>query len=291
MLPKIVALRALAITPLLVLSLQASAQEVVPIPLPRGATIRYLALQPGGPQGGARPPAAAVVLLAGGNGILGLAPDGSITNGLSNNFLVRSRQLFADHNLYVAVLDAPSDHATPPGLTSAYRVGLEHAQDIGVVLANVRMRAGVPTWLVGTSSGALSVANTATRTLTSPRASPIGIVLTSSLTHKSLGCPVPVTDVLLQSIRLPTLIVSHRDDACACSPAVDANGLLAKLTNAPIKEVFIRAGGDPPLSGPCDARSPHGFFGIESTVVSDIASWIKSNSPPVIGPGAIPRRK
>ena len=175
-------------------------------------------------------PAAAVVLLAGGNGILGLAPDGSITNGLSNNFLVRSRQLFADHNLYVAVLDAPSDHATPPGLTSAYRVGLEHAQDIGVVLANVRMRAGVPTWLVGTSSGALSVANTATRTLTSPRASPAGIVLTSSLTHKSLGCPVPVTDVLLQSIRLPTLIVSHRDDACACSPAVDANGLLARYS-------------------------------------------------------------
>ena len=209
-----------------------------------------------------------------------------------NNFLVRSRQLFADHNLYVAVLDAPSDHATPPGLTSAYRIGLEHAQDIEAVIDAVRTgAAGAPTWLVGTSSGALSVANTATRTLTSPRAPPVGIVLTSSLTHKSLGCPVAVHDVLLSSIRLPTLIVSHRDDACACSPAVDANGLLAMLTNSPIKEVFIRAGGDPPLSGPCDARSPHGFFGIESTVVSDIASWIKSNSPPVIGPGATPRRK
>ena len=284
MLPKILALRALAITPLLLVSLAASAQPVETVRLLRGATIRYLALQPGGP----RPTAAAVVLLAGGNGILGLADDGSINNGLSNNFLVRSRQLFADNDLYVAVLDAPSDHATPPGLTSDYRIGLEHAQDIGAVIAFVRMRAGVPTWLVGTSSGTLSVANTATRTLTSPRAPPVGIVLTSSLTHKSLGCLVAVHDVPLSSIRLPALIVSHRDDACTCTPAIDANALLARLTNSPIKEVFIRTGGDPPLSGPCDARSPHGFFGIESIVVSDIASWIKSHSP---GPGATPRRK
>ena len=161
MLPTIVTLRALAIAPLLVLPPAASAQQVETVMLPRGATIRYLALQPGGP----RPTAAAVVLLAGGNGILGLADDGSITNGLMNNFLVRSRQLFADNDLYVAVLDAPSDHATPPGLTSAYRIGLEHAQDIGRVIADVRVRARVPTWLVGTSSGTLSVANTATRTL------------------------------------------------------------------------------------------------------------------------------
>src|SRR5262245_7302071 len=73
-------LRVLAFAPLLVLSLAASAQEVVSLALPRGATIKYLALQPGGPQGGVRPPAAAVVLLAGGNGILGLTPEGSISN-------------------------------------------------------------------------------------------------------------------------------------------------------------------------------------------------------------------
>src|SRR5262245_23972086 len=107
MLPKILARRALATAPLLAASLahSASAQQVVTIPTRPGVTISYLLLQPGGP----RPPTAAVVLLAGGNGALGLAADGSITTPLVNNFLIRSRQLFANNGLYVAALDTASD--------------------------------------------------------------------------------------------------------------------------------------------------------------------------------------
>ena len=87
MFPKIKAPRALATAPLLAASLahSASAQAVVTIPTRPGVTISYLALQSAGP----RPPIAAVVLLAGGNGALGLAADGSITTPLSNNFLRR----------------------------------------------------------------------------------------------------------------------------------------------------------------------------------------------------------
>lgn len=74
------------------------------------------------------------------------------------------------------------------------------------------------------------------------------------------------------------LVVSHENDGCACSPGSPAAGarLLAALSGAPVKEFKIFIGGSLPLSSPCDARSPHGFFGIESSVVEFIADWIKS---------------
>ena len=59
-----------------------------------------------------RPPAAAVVLLAGGNGVLGLTAGDSIPTELIHNFSIRSRHLLRNNGLYVAALDAASDHAT-----------------------------------------------------------------------------------------------------------------------------------------------------------------------------------
>jgi hypothetical protein len=52
---------------------------------------------------------------------------------------------------------------------------------------------------------------------------------------------------------------------------------LAALTNASPKEHKVFTGGLAPVSGPCQARAPHGFYGIEERVVKSIADWIKAH--------------
>ncbi len=56
----------------------------------------------------AKPPKATLVLIPGGHGGLQLFPNGSMKWG-ENNFLVRTRRLFADQGFTVVIVDAPSD--------------------------------------------------------------------------------------------------------------------------------------------------------------------------------------
>jgi hypothetical protein len=69
------------------------AQRVVDVPTRPGVTQRFLLLSP-------REPKATVVLFAGDDGGLQIAADGRFQNAnLVGNFLVRSRQLFVEHDL------------------------------------------------------------------------------------------------------------------------------------------------------------------------------------------------
>jgi pimeloyl-ACP methyl ester carboxylesterase len=162
-------------------------------------------------------------------------------------------------------------------MNGAVRLSLQHAQDIGRVIAQLKDRVGVPVWVIGTSAGTLSAANAGSRS--EPR--PHGIVLTSTMTQLDAAgyCGKSVYDASLAALRLPVLVVSHRDDGCACSPGSAAVGskLLASLTGASAKEHKVFTGGSAPKSGPCDARSQHGYFGLEGSVVRAIADWIKSH--------------
>ncbi|MGB9060920.1 MAG: hypothetical protein WCC50_20620, partial [Pseudolabrys sp.] len=77
----------------------------------------------------------------------------------------------------------------------------------------------------------------------------------------------------------PTLIVSHRNDACGITPAADAPKLSKRLTKASKVEIALLYGGDPPLSeDPCGAKAQHGYFGMEAEAVNAIAKFISSNS-------------
>src|SRR5215831_1975585 len=80
-----------------------AADQVIDVPTRPDVTERFLLIAPDDSR-------ATVVLFAGGDGGLQIAADGKLGNGsLASNFLVRSRQLFADQRLMVAVVDAPSD--------------------------------------------------------------------------------------------------------------------------------------------------------------------------------------
>src|ERR1700693_801575 len=120
------------------------AEKVVDISTRPHVTQRILVMAP-------KKPKAVAVLLAGGHGGLQISADGSFGWG-KGNFLVRSRQLFADQGLMVVVVDAPSDRQNPPYL-SGFRGTREHVTDLKAVIAWARKQAGVPVWLVGTSRG------------------------------------------------------------------------------------------------------------------------------------------
>jgi pimeloyl-ACP methyl ester carboxylesterase len=235
-------------------------QKVVDIPTRPGVTQRLLLLTPPDPK-------AAVVLLAGGHGGLQIFANGSLKWG-EGNFLVRSRQLFAEQGLTVAVLDAPSDRQSPPFL-QGFRQQPEHAADLKVVIAWLRENAKVPVWLVGTSRGTQSAAYVATRLAGAE--GPDGIVLTSTILTDPKGRAVPAMP--LEGIKIPVLVVHHEQDGCALCSFAEMPALMGRLGNAPRKQLLSFKGGDN-RGDPCEAMAYHGFNGLERDVIRQVTAWM-----------------
>jgi len=235
-------------------------QKVVDIPTRPGVTQRLLVLAPPAPK-------AAVVLFAGGHGGLQLGADGSIGWG-RGNFLVRTRQQFAEQGLLVVLLDAASDRQSPPYL-SGFRQRPEHAADVKAVIAWLRAEAKVPVWLVGTSRGTQSVGYVATELTGSD--GPDGVVLTSTIVRDDKGRAVAAMPV--EKIRIPVLVVHHEQDGCALCLYAEVPVLMRKLGGAPRSQLLAFKGGEN-RGDPCEAMAYHGFNGLEGDVVPQIAAWI-----------------
>ena len=94
------------------------------------------------------------------------------------------------------------------------------------------------------------------------------------------GAAVDVIEPLnagLGDIRVPTLVVHHKDDTCRASPYSGAEDIMKALKRAPVKELMAFEGGSPAISAPCEAKAPHGYLGIEAKVVSAIGAWIRAH--------------
>ena len=239
-----------------------AASEVIEIAPRPGVTLRLLADVPGsGP---------IAVLFAGGHGRLKLDSDGSI-NGLNGNFLVRSRDRFVAGGVGVVLFDAPSDHQDKEGLTYGYRMLPEHAADIGVVIAAIRVKfPDRQVWLVGTSRGSISAANGAV----SAEPGPDGLVLTSAV-----GMPFKkggnIRDLNLGSLKMPVLVVHHVKDGCVSTPPEGAKAIRDALKGSARADLIMIEGGE---SGgnPCQGKSHQGFMGIEDRAVDAITAFIKA---------------
>jgi len=244
----------------------AFSEELVTLHTRDGVEQRYLLLKPDTPR-------AAVILFAGGKGALHLSSGlfGPSIGWGSRNFLVRTRDRFADHGLMVAVVDAPSDRQGPDGMLYGFRSSAAHVTDIDAVIADLRRRADVPVWLIGTSRGTESAASVAIHSSQHPH----GLVLTSSMSEPNRKGDA-VTAMALGRIRMPTLIVAHQDDGCRWTPPGGARAIRAGLRNAPRVELRLFSGGDE-QGRPCKAMSHHGFLGIESGVVDAIAGFVTAN--------------
>ena len=248
----------------------ASGSSFASIRTPRGVKQAFLLVSP------SAKPTASLILFAGGHGALGLKSASSMKWG-AGNFLVRSRGLFAARGFAVAVIDAPSDRRA--GMNAIFRMSDAHAKDIEAVAAHLKNELSAPVWLVGTSMGTFSAAGGAivARNID-------GLVLTSTITRSKADWKIArshqdgVASMALSRIAAPTLIVSHRKDGCDITPAADASKLSARLTKASKVEVAVLDGGAPPTSAPCEAKSQHGFLGIEAEAVDTIAKFIRANT-------------
>ena len=235
-------------------------QQVITLNTRAGVTMKVLWLKTEAAK-------ATVVLFAGGHGGLRLFANGSMQWG-DQNFLVRTKELFAKQGVNVAVVDAPSDRQRPPFL-SGFRHSAEHAQDVRVLVDALIQQSPVPVWLVGTSRGTESAASVGIRLQDHPHIK--GLVLTASILVSQDGTAVP--EQPLKTYPGSVLVVHHTQDSCRVTRYADLPKLRAQLNPQAPHAVLTYAEGIT-QGDPCQALAHHGFNGIEPQVVSDMVAWM-----------------
>ncbi len=244
--------------------------EVIDLPTRPGVTIRTLL---------ERAPIAigSVVLIAGGPGRLDLTSDGRLGRG-GGNQLVRSRALYVAAGFITAVPDIAAEFKQGDDVAPGYRWSVEHAADLGAVVRHLRALKA-PVYIVGTSMGALSVANAVARLSGSEL--PDAFVITSGLLmQQAARMPSVERDIsAITRTELPALLVAHRQDSCRFTPASDAPRFRRLLAASKRVEVVMLDGGGPPLGNVCEARHFHGFEGLDREVTATITDWLKALAP------------
>jgi pimeloyl-ACP methyl ester carboxylesterase len=261
---------ALALCGLLTLSAASAADPTVTINS-RGQMIRAVLLKPQGRSEGS------VILLAGGNGRLDITAAGEITK-LATNQLVRSRAKYKANGYVTLVPDlAPDMKVGSDDVVSGYRVSLNYAKDIGAMVAYLRAHATEPVVVIGTSRGSGGAANAVAKLSHARR--PDAAIYTSAF------LPLDCSDIINlwcltgddpQLLDVPTLVMWHVHDGCPFTPpsAVSAFRTWWEQGTGLTLSRKSFTGGKPPQSGPCDAKSPHGFWGLDQQVVDAATAWI-----------------
>ena len=182
--------------------------------------------------------AAAVVLVPGGDGYLGIQPAGSFS-GLRGNQVVRTRRAYVGQGIATLLVDA--------------NVSLDSA------VAYLR-RLGRPVAVIATSRGTLRVASAL-------GSRPNGLVLTSSFLDN-------IQSSVGTASALPlTLVIHHRQDRCRLTPP-DAVEPFARWGGSRVRVAWIDGGTDG--GDPCQAAGHHGFAGQDGAVVGAAARFVKS---------------
>lgn len=202
---------------------------------------------------------AAAILLAGGNGDIGIDVENETVG--SRNFLVRTRSLFSKNGFLTLTPDLPSDLDS----LKNDRGNTDHLTDLSFLVRQIREQTGKPIWLVGTSRGSITVSYHAAALNIQ------GVVLTSTVTT---GMHDTVFSGYLEKIKVPALIVHHEDDGCSASPARYATEIMYALNNSSKKKILWFREGDAGDGRHCGPTSPHGFLGIEDKVIGTMSDWM-----------------
>jgi hypothetical protein len=184
----------------------------------------------------------AIILLAGGDGQIGVRGDGSIAK--QGNQLVRTRQAYASRGFAVLVPDA----------------------NVNVAAAVKFMGKYGPVTLVGTSRGTQRAARGI-----AAGARPARLVLTAGMLSDASGDSGNVVNIVGSPVALPpTLVVHHRRDGCSVTRP---DGVAPFLAWAKGKARVTWLDGGRAVGNPCQARGYHGFNGIDGQVVSAVAGF------------------
>jgi len=243
---------------LLAATFSAGAEEIVTVSGRNGETQSYLLMH------NAPRPKAVAVMFPGGEGLLKLSSEGgSVKFSQGKNFLVRTRGLFRDAEVAVAIVDSPSDHQRA-GMDDGFRTGRAHVEDVSAVVKDLRARfPGAKIFLIGTSRGTLSAASVG-RALGE---TVDGVILTSSIFYGG-RFGIGLSGFNFGGIKAPVLFVHHVYDGCRSCPYRDAQSLASRF---PLISV---SGGKPAESDPCEALAAHGYFGKEAETVQAIKDWM-----------------
>ena len=234
----------------------AAEEQVLDLPLAQGGQQRVLYAAPAHPL-------ATLVMLPGGAGDVGIERDGDLRH--DNNFVVRSRGLWLALGYAVLIPDA-LDHANLRGVRSLP----EYAALVADLVAYAHTRASAPVFLLGTSQGSIAAMNGAAHAKPGDIA---GVILTESVSRMG-GSHETVFDASPADVRVPALVVANHDDACNVAPPEDAPRIAAAMSHSPKVQIEYVSGGISHSHKACGSLTPHGYYGIEQTVVNLIARWM-----------------
>ncbi|WP_414439994.1 alpha/beta fold hydrolase [Burkholderia sp. 22PA0106] len=240
----------------------ATRSAVQDLPLPGGEHQRVLFYGPAGPMRGV------IVMFPGGAGDVGIERDGTLRH--DNNFVVRTRELWARLGYGVVIVDAIGTKSLRgERSTEAYRQVLREILEYAHTLTDQ------PLWAMGTSQGSIAAMAAGSTARDGELA---GIVLTESVSVVGHSGET-VFDARPERVRAPALVVANRDDACTVAPPARADEIARSMSHTTATVLRVE-GGVAQSSNPCSSLSPHGYFGIEKQVVSGIAHWMRSVAPP-----------
>jgi hypothetical protein len=204
---------------------------------PSGETIPYLLTTKDGST-----PRYGVILMPGGAGVLNpRIQNGKLVMSMGGNFLIRSRELFADRQFIAVSSDASS---TPARMLA--------------IVQDVERRYGkIAIYLVGTSRS-----TDVTMALSGPLDGRVaGFVHTSSMNGIATFDP--------RKFKSRHLIVYHRLDACrATKPSAGVSSHRNYGTE------LIEMEGGTSVGDDCEAYAHHGYNGVEKATVDRIKAWI-----------------
>jgi hypothetical protein len=183
--------------------------------------------------------------MPGGNGNLSpYLQDGKLIFQLAGNFLIRSRELFADSETVVISTDSSGS-----------------AERVQAILDDLNKRyPHLEIYIVGTSRGTYSTMQLAQRI----DGQVSGFIHTSSMSS--------ISGFDTRNFKSRHLLVHHLNDGCHLTSYAGAKANHEKFGT----ELISVEGGDS-YGDPCQAQAYHGFKNIEATVIAQIKSWIKAS--------------
>ena len=187
-------------------------------------------------------PSVAVILMPGGRGVLNpRMENGKLAMSLAGNFLIRSRELFADGAVVAASTDATS---TP--------------ERILAIVRDLEARHGkLSVYVIGTSRSTEATMALA-RSLDGQVA---GFVHSSSMNAIAGFDP--------RGLRSRNLVVLHVRDACRSTKP--SSGIASHRT---FGTELIQVDGGKSTGDDCEGSSYHGYNGIEAETVGRIKQWM-----------------
>jgi len=200
---------------------------------------RIAIVRPAGKPGGS------IILVPGGSTEQTISETGRPSS--DGNFVMRVRNRFVAAGFAVAYVENPLNLAAP--------------------IATMRGIAR-PVVIVSTSTGTIVAVDNATAL---GQDGPDGVVLSSTVTMANQQFSRGVTPFDVSRLHAPILFVHNTNDRCRVSPLEAAQQAASANKDADFVEVTSDL---VPGADQCEPFSPHGFFGIESSVVERIVGWI-----------------